>query len=220
MCHVRYSFRNLHLSRTPVTGRAERSFRSQFCYIPTMANRGQSRASLLISLRSVFEARGFDGATLSQLAAASGLSKASLYHHFPGGKGEMAAALLRESVAELERLAFSRLNTAQPAHTRLRRFVGGFEEYIDLSNGDCLVRVLAEGSMAAEHGDTIRQQYGDWLNRLAATFAETGVKRKRAERLATELLSGLYGNLAMARLLDRPALLSKHIRRLKKQFSI
>ncbi|MFV2091191.1 MAG: TetR/AcrR family transcriptional regulator, partial [Pseudomonadales bacterium] len=74
-----------------------------------MANRGQSRKTLLRALREVFEAKGFDGTTLTQLAESTGLGKASLYHHFPGGKGEMAAVLLRGSVAELEQLAFARL---------------------------------------------------------------------------------------------------------------
>jgi AcrR family transcriptional regulator len=181
-----------------------------------MANRGQSRETVLVALRGVFEARGFDGATLAQLASAAGLSKASLYHHFPGGKGEMAAVLLRESVAELERLAFARLKGSQSPAERLRRFVDGFQEYVGNGGGTCLVRILAEGGAGAEHAEIIARQYEDWLSRLAATFAAAGMKPRRSKRLATELLADLYGHLALAGLLGRPELFDKHVKRLRK----
>jgi len=53
------------------------------------------RDALLRQLGQVFRERGYEGATLTQLAAATGLGKASLYHHFPGGKAEMADVLVR-----------------------------------------------------------------------------------------------------------------------------
>ncbi|MDH3644464.1 MAG: TetR/AcrR family transcriptional regulator, partial [Gammaproteobacteria bacterium] len=43
-----------------------------------------TRESLEDQLVTVFKKRGYEGATLNQLADATGLSKASLYHHFPG----------------------------------------------------------------------------------------------------------------------------------------
>ena len=48
------------------------------------ASRSASREGLLETLGAVFESRGYDGATLSLLSAATGLGKASLYHPFPG----------------------------------------------------------------------------------------------------------------------------------------
>lgn len=172
---------------------------------------------MLIALRGVFQARGFDGATLTQLAGAAGLSKASLYHHFPGGKNEMAAVLLRDSVAELERLAFSRLTGPKAPAERIGRFVEGFGDYVANGGGSCLVQVLAEGGAGPEHSEIIARQYDDWLGRLAATFTDAGVKPRRARRLATELLAGLYGQLALARLLGRPELFRRHLKRLRKK---
>ena len=175
-----------------------------------------SRERLLLAIGEVFESRGYDGTTLTLLSAATGLGKASLYHHFPGGKADMAAALLRDRVALLERLAFSRLQGSLPASVRLSEFIDGFREYVDDGTRNCLLLVFREGTAGAQHGETISGQYADWQHRLAATFEETGMKPKRAERAATELIAGLYGALVTARLINDPTTFKRQAKRLKK----
>jgi len=165
-----------------------------------------SRTDLLTALADVFQNLGYDGATLSRLAAATGLSKSSLYHHFPGGKAEMAAVLLRDAAAELERSAFARLTTNHmKAGERIAAFVDGFSDYVHDGERRCLVAVLAQGSAGAAHGATIADQFGEWSHRLAATFEEAGYKPRRAERATTDLLAALYGSLELAALLKDPA---------------
>lgn len=74
------------------------------------------KAQLIQQLEQVFVQRGYDGATLVHLSRASGLSKASLYHYFPGGKTEMVAMLVRKAIAELHQLGFTHLqNTNTPS---------------------------------------------------------------------------------------------------------
>ncbi len=43
----------------------------------------------------VFRRVGYDGASLEELAKATGLKKSSLYHRFPEGKRQMATEVLR-----------------------------------------------------------------------------------------------------------------------------
>jgi AcrR family transcriptional regulator len=181
-----------------------------------MVTRVRSREALLTSLEPVFLSRGYEGATLTQLAQASGLGKASLYHHFPGGKAEMADVLLRECVARLEQYAFARLNEAKAPEDRLRRFVDGFESYASGGERQCLVAVLAQGSFAEHHGQRISNQFQAWHRHLAAVFEETGLKPKRADRAAQLLLAELYGYLLTARLLDDPTHFKRGVKRLKK----
>ena len=91
---------------------------------------------LINQLRTVFVARGYDGATLNNLASAANLSKASLYHHFPGGKPEMAAALVRDAIADLQRQAFRHLSTTRPPHKRIIALIDGFFDYTDGGQSD------------------------------------------------------------------------------------
>ncbi|MCY7320404.1 MAG: TetR/AcrR family transcriptional regulator, partial [Phormidesmis sp. CAN_BIN36] len=53
-----------------------------------------SKDSAIPELVKVFRQYGYEGATLAKLSEATGLGKASLYHHFPKGKEEMASAVL------------------------------------------------------------------------------------------------------------------------------
>lgn len=175
------------------------------------------RADLLAALTDVFQTMGYDGATLSRLATATGLSKATLYHHFPGGKAEMASVLLRDAVAELERSAFSRLVSTLPAGERLAAFVDGFSDYVRQGERRCLVAVLAEGSAGAAHGTTIASQFSEWSHRLASTFEACGYKPKRAQRAAADLLAGLYGSLQLAALQRDPAVFRSQLKRLRKR---
>lgn len=62
----------------------------------------QSDATLIAALASVFRDHGYEGASLTKLAAASGLKRASLYHRFPRGKEEMAEEALAAHLKQVE----------------------------------------------------------------------------------------------------------------------
>ena len=67
------------------------------------------RQEVLPALAEVFREHGFEGASLARIAQATGLGKGSLYHYFPGGKTEMAAAVLAEIDAWFEGHVFTSL---------------------------------------------------------------------------------------------------------------
>jgi AcrR family transcriptional regulator len=87
------------------------------------------KLELIAILDDVFRRRGYEGATLSELSRACSLGKASLYHHFPGGKDEMANVLLRRAIRELNDSAFRQLDRPGPWRERLVGFIDGFSRY-------------------------------------------------------------------------------------------
>ena len=52
-------------------------------------------------LSDVFRSQGYEGASLTKLSEATGLQRASLYYRFPGGKQEMAEAVLAQIDARI-----------------------------------------------------------------------------------------------------------------------
>lgn len=55
------------------------------------------RETVVAKLVDIFYEHGFDGTSLSIISERTGLQRASLYHHFPGGKEEMAKAVIETS---------------------------------------------------------------------------------------------------------------------------
>jgi len=165
---------------------------------------------------SVFQQQGYDGATLARLAGVTGLGKASLYHHFPGGKEEIALVLVRHAIATLERLAFSRLQGRDDPTTRLRQFLDGFSEYVEHGQGHCLLAVLMQGGARPTFAEEISAQLRDWRPRLAGPYEERGEKPKRALRAANLLLERLYGALLLSKLLGDPKHFQRTVKRLRK----
>lgn len=184
-----------------------------------MSKPAHSRDQLLSILSETFLTKGYEGATLAELSRTTGLSKASLYHHFPGGKAEMAASLLRDAVARLDRRAFARLREQGPPKQRLVRFIDGFARYTDGGAQACLVAIFAQGSVSDEHGPAIAKQYRDWNTQLAEVFEACGHKRKRADREAQALLAALYGYLLSATLQQDTRPFRQGVKTLKKSLS-
>ncbi len=185
-----------------------------------MTQSAATKKLLYNQLSAVFIQRGYDGATLNHLAVAAGLSKASLYHHFPGGKPEMAMVLLRNAIAELQKTAFRHLSGSGNPGKRLGAFITGFAEYTRDGESDCLLAVLSHhltaGEETAIHRQAITDQFADWHAALSATYEAGGAKPKRAARQAHELLAALYGALLTAKMHNQPELFQTAVRRLRK----
>ena len=188
-----------------------------------MPSSDHPKAQLLQQLQPVFVQRGYDGATLAHLAAATGLSKATLYHHFPGGKADMLDQLVRLSISDMQARCFAHLNSRNPPLQRVRNFIKGFVDYTQAGKTDCLLAVLshhqANDDTLATHQESIAQQFQDWHSVLARTFAEHGYKEKRANREARQLLAALYGALVSTRLHNDPKVFATLTSRLMKNYA-
>lgn len=174
----------------------------------------EGRAKLIGALSGVFRRHGYAGASLAELASAAGLGKATLYHHFPGGKHEMAAAVLRAGIDELDRVAYAKLRGKGSRDARIGEFVSGFSRYVDDGAGTCLLAVLASNALPTELGAEIDRAVGTWLDQIAELFRASGQSRKRSARSARELLGRLYGALTLARMLDDPKVYRQAVKHL------
>ncbi len=155
---------------------------------------------VLDGLLQVFSARGFDGASLMDLATACNRSKASLYHHFPGGKQQMIEHLVARCREALDQQAFARLHDVKgkkAARKALDQFVQGFANYLKQHQGNCLLATLAL-TQPGLLGDQQKPQLAQWQASLSRACQQLGYKPKRAHRLAQASLARLYGSLTLA----------------------
>src|SRR3954468_24347162 len=82
-----------------------------------------TRAELVETMARLLRDQGYTATGRAQLLAESGVSNGSLYHHFPGGMEELAAAALEASGAVVAVALGDALDSAPSAGDGLVRFL-------------------------------------------------------------------------------------------------
>src|SRR5471032_82545 len=167
-----------------------------------MARTIAERDDVVPMLAEVFRLHGFEGASLARICEGTGLGKGSIYHFFPGGKEEMADAVLAE------------IEDVQAGLDDMFRVVG---RYFQSGKKVCLVGVFALGGERDRFGIAIKQYFIDWLAALAAALERDGKDTATAAALAQDVVGGIQGALVMARACDKPALFTQALRRLRER---
>lgn len=161
--------------------------------------------AMVCALRDVFRAKGWDGASLSDLAAAAGLSRASLYHHFPNGKADMAAAALADVEARMAAEILAPLgDRSRSPRARVEAMAAVLDDYYRGGELGCLLGAFAWG--ARDHGLATRvaAALDSWVAALAAVGVEAGLAPETARRWALSGVSAIQGGLVMAQALGSP----------------
>jgi AcrR family transcriptional regulator len=164
-----------------------------------------SREAVLETLTALFRERGFDGVSIADISAATGLGRPSLYHYFPGGKDEMAAAALEACARWMEpRLASLEASGDGPPQRRLRAFSRELDGYYAGGDLNCLIDVFGVGG-SPERRATLKAILERWLAAFAAVARETGCTAAEARARSENALSRIEGALVLARALGRRA---------------
>jgi TetR/AcrR family transcriptional regulator, lmrAB and yxaGH operons repressor len=151
-------------------------------------------------LTEVFRTVGYDGATLSKLSKATGLQRASLYHRFPGGKKEMAEAVLAQASAWLDTHVLAPLTGSGTPHARLQKMATALDRFYAQGGTSCLLDSLSFGEGHDIFHDHIRAAFAHWIEALAALVVEsTGCPKAEARQRAEEAVLSIQGALVLAR---------------------
>jgi TetR/AcrR family transcriptional repressor of lmrAB and yxaGH operons len=157
------------------------------------------RDEVLQRLTEVFRRVGYEGATLSELSKATGLHRASLYYHFPGGKEEMAHAVLEDLGAIVRTTILGPLQAEGNPEKRLKKMMDAVDAFYAGGKLNCLTGLFALSSahdlFQTEIGGAIEM----WVKALAAIAVEAGAKPTAARARAESWLTQLQGSLIMTR---------------------
>jgi AcrR family transcriptional regulator len=166
--------------------------------VPTSS---ESRRRMIRSAAVLFRRKGVDGTAFSDVIAHSGAPRGSIYHHFPGGKAELAEEATRYAGEYVAAALAAALAEDDPVAT-----VSGFSSALgeglsaaDFEDGCPIVAAALEGRrtpgarMAA--GEAIRR----WEGLLAESFEQNGVAAERARSIATMIVASLEGAVVLAR---------------------
>jgi AcrR family transcriptional regulator len=143
---------------------------------------------------------GFHGASMAEIAQASGLSVGQIYRYF-ANKEAIVAAIVEQDLAEM-RAKFAKLETADGSMVgiAIEQFVGAMERNYDPARAALMLEVLAEAARNPRVGAIVRE--ADAAERavgqrlLDRISPSTG--RSQAETAARgEVLSMMFEGMAM-----------------------
>ena len=153
----------------------------------------------------LFRQYGYDGATLSKISEATGLGKASLYHHFPGGKDEMVEAVLEYSKQWLADQIVSTLRGEGNAQTRLQRMCDRFNELYEGGQQPCLFAILLMGSARDVFHGKVKALLQEWIDAIADVLVEAGMDAKLAQQRGEAAAIAIQGALILSQGLNDPS---------------
>ncbi|MDL5158840.1 TetR/AcrR family transcriptional regulator [Actinomycetospora termitidis] len=159
-----------------------------------------TREAILAGAGEVLARRGVDAASIGELATAAGVTRPTVYAHFPGGKADVVAALVARVRDDV--LAAQEVRDTDDPRSIARRAV---TDYLDLTvRHRRVLEILAQlaradpaySSVQDEILDRVHRRNARFLARLAATGraapvlapehvseAITGIVRRFAERI-------------------------------------
>src|SRR4051812_4083983 len=111
-----------------------------------------TREEILDRLLETFRANGYDGASLAELSAATGLGRSSLYHYFPNGKEDMALQGMDRLNGELERQLLAPLRAPGSPEARLDAMICALDAFYEGGRKACLLERLCASVDRARFG--------------------------------------------------------------------
>jgi AcrR family transcriptional regulator len=132
------------------------------------------RSAILDSALQVFSRRGYNGASIDDIAQAAGISKALIYEHFPSKK-DLHVSLLERHTQEIFIALARTADTQEPGEVRLRNGVMAFFDWVETHS--LAFRLLFRDTFEAEVADVLNRLQNQATGAIAALIAAEPAQR-------------------------------------------
>ena len=170
----------------------------QYSGLVTPDTRSDTRRKMIAGAAVAIGTRGVGSMSLRDLAKEAGVPLGSTYHHFPGGKAQLAEEAVSSIGRKVARLVDkARDEGIEPA---LEAFARVWREQLvdtDFRTG-CPVLAVATGD-DPELTETARSIFASWQDLMVDGLVADGVPARRAPGLARMIIASLEGAVAVSR---------------------
>lgn len=170
-----------------------------------MTSEPTTRDKLIAAMSSSLRARGFGSTAMKDLLATSGISSGSMYHFFPGGKEELAAAAIRDvglDAAERIRKVFTASTSVAEGVRRIFDALIADLEQAEFAKG-CPIGVPATEAvgLSADIQAACQEVFGAWVKAYADALIHEGWAEAEATSMGTAIVTTYEGSVTIARAL-------------------
>ncbi|HEX2576395.1 MAG TPA: TetR/AcrR family transcriptional regulator [Aquihabitans sp.] len=169
-----------------------------------MAERtNDTRERLVATTADLLREHGYAGTGLKAIVAAGEATIGSLYHHFPGGKEDLAEAALRTSGAGYQLLVEAIIDDAPDVATGIRQSFPAAAQVLEASGYADACPIATVALEVASTNERLRRATGEifegWLEALASRLRAAGLGERAARDAALVYLSALEGAFVVCR---------------------
>jgi AcrR family transcriptional regulator len=161
---------------------------------PTGTRRTLVEGQILDAAAELFAARGYAGASLQDIARATGLTRPALYHYFPSKEAILLRLVKEVAVGPASELRQARMRDDLPAAVRLRDMAASVARLQALHPERFRMLIRSEADLPAEISETYDTARRDVLREFTTVIAEgvrTGELRAVDPRVAALGIIGL-----------------------------
>jgi TetR/AcrR family transcriptional repressor of lmrAB and yxaGH operons len=170
----------------------------------------RSRLALIESAATLFRRQGYAATGINQILAAADVKAGSLYHHFPDGKAELAAAVVDGAGGDITRLLRSVLASERPAADIVATWIDILIAGLDGDPRDgCPIEPIATESVhaSAPVRAASARAFAGWCTAVADRLIRDGWPDDEARQTAQGVIALIEGALILSRIAgDRSAL--------------
>jgi len=167
-----------------------------------------TRQRILTATTELFRRNGYHATSVKQVVTAAEAPFGSLYHSFPGGKEELAEAVIETSGRTYGELFALVYDAASDPPSAITDFFDGaaavLEEtdYLDICPiGTVALEVASTNERLRQATDRV---FADWTDLAAQRLTAAGIGRRKARELATTLVAALQGAFMLSRAAHSP----------------
>ena len=188
-------------------------------FVPMRPQKVEDR-ELLDKLFAVIRAKGYDGASISELAALTGLKKASLYHRFPGGKKDIVKAVLEDVDAWSQKHIVGVLESPTlEADQKLETALSNIDKLYQNGEKTCIYRSLSLDNGLEHFQEEIKDGLSTWLKAFTRFGEGIGLTKRAAEKKASEAIALMQGSLMISKIMDNKSIWKETLKRMKELYS-
>ena len=156
----------------------------------------------------LFRVHGYTGTAMQQVVAAAGAPNGSVYHHFRGGKEELAAVAIERAGVVYRDLVLAIVDTEDDLVSGIRV---AFEAAAAVLDETDYIDACPVGTVALEVASTsevlreaCRRVFDDWTQALTARLVEAGAEVAAARSASLIVIAVLEGAFMLSRTARSP----------------
>lgn len=156
---------------------------------------------------ALYREHGMGGTGFTDVLDAVGAARGAIYHHFPGGKEELAAEVVATHGRDVHRSLGHLLKTRPPGDA-IRGLCSAYADHLERTNlvASCPIAptVLEAGLKSDAVATAAVAAFDGWRNLLASALRERSLPNVRARRLAETVVAAIEGALILCRAYRSP----------------